>query len=292
MTELVVVTPAVLREFAPERPEGSAHKGVRGCALVIGGSVETPGAVLLAGIAALRAGAGVLQIATVESAARHLAVAVPEARVIGLEEDRGDISAACASRLADLAANADAVLVGPGIAGEEALGELLAALFAAPGQASFVIDARALAAVTPELIFECGGRVVLTPNAKEASDMLNARVDDVEADPQQSLTSLVERFGCAVTLRGGETFSTAPGAPVYCDESGSPGLGTSGSGDVLAGYLSGLLARGSTPLAASLWAVHVHAQSGQRLNSRVGALGYLARELLDEMTGVASELGA
>lgn len=122
--------------------------------------------------------------------------------------------------------------------------------------------------------------------------MLDTDVEDVQRDPTSSLAALLDRFGCAVTLRGGETFSTAPGEDVYRDESGSPGLGTSGSGDVLAGFLTGLLARGSAPLSAILWAVHVHAQSGQRLSSRIGALGYLARELLDEMTSVATELGA
>jgi ADP-dependent NAD(P)H-hydrate dehydratase len=293
MSDTVVVTPAVLRDLAPVRPEGSAHKGMRGRVLIIGGSSEMPGAALLAGIAALRAGAGVLQVATVESAAFHLATAIPEARVIGLPEGPGgEIARSAASRLVDLAGAADAVLVGPGMTDDDELAELVPALLQGASEVATVVDARALAAVTPQLLAARDGATVLTPNAKEACTMIEADVDDVQEDPLGCLRTLVSDFHCAVTLRGGETFTTAPGEPVYRDESGSPGLGTSGSGDVLTGFLTGLLARGTAPVGAAVWAVHVHAQSGQRLSSRVGPLGYLARELLDEMAAVATELGA
>lgn len=80
---LVPVTRAVARQMAPPMPDDSTHKGRRGRVLVVAGASHTPGAALLAGVAALRAGAGVLQIATAESVARQLAVAVPEARVLG-----------------------------------------------------------------------------------------------------------------------------------------------------------------------------------------------------------------
>ncbi len=122
--------------------------------------------------------------------------------------------------------------------------------------------------------------------------MLDISVDEAGADPIRTIGRLLERFGCPVSLRGGETFTAAPGGPIYREESGTPGLGTSGSGDVLTGFLTGLLARGTDPLAAMVWAVHVHAQSGLRLSGRIGELGYLARELLDEMASVATELSA
>lgn len=290
-TEPVAVTEAVARGLAPPRPQGSAHKGSRGCVLAVGGSAETPGAILLAGIAALRAGAGILQVATVRSVASHLATAVPEARVIGLDEGPGgDIAGRCAGRLVELARDADAVLIGPGVADDNALRELVAALLRDAPRTALVVDARALAVVSADLVDGRGAPVVLTPNHMEAAGLLDTDADEVEADPARALAALVDRFRCTVSLRGGETLSSAPGQPVYRDTNGSPGLGTSGSGDVLAGFLTGLIARGTPALAAAVWAVHVHARSGQRLSTRIGELGFLARELLDEMGSVAAAL--
>ena len=293
MAEPVIVTPAVLAELAPPQPEGEAHKGMRGSVLVVGGTSETPGAALLAGIAALRAGAGVLQVATAASVARALAVALPEARVIALPEtDGGDIAGCAGEQLCELATAADAVLVGPGLADEAALAELVPSLIAAGAGGFLVVDAKALDAVTPSLAADHRHRVVLTPNAKEGASLLDVEVDEVNRDLRASHGKLVARFGCTVALRAGETFAGGPGQPTYHDSSGRPGLGSSGSGDVLAGYLTGLLARGTPPLAAAVWAVHVHAQAGRRLSSRIGRLGYLARELLDELASTAAELGA
>jgi len=78
----------------------------------------------------------------------------------------------------------------------------------------------------------------------------------------------------------------------WVEEGGDTGLGTSGSGDVLAGVVSGLLARGATPEQAACWATYVHAAAGQRLAARVGRVGFLARELVDEVPRVLSELAS
>jgi ADP-dependent NAD(P)H-hydrate dehydratase len=77
---------------------------------------------------------------------------------------------------------------------------------------------------------------------------------------------------------------------MWQDGSGNPGLGTSGSGDVLAGAIGGLAARGASPDQAAVWGVHLHAEAGERLAARIGAVGYLARELLDELPQVLDQL--
>lgn len=291
MVDQIVVTPEVLAELAPPPIEGTAHKGKRGCVLVVGGTAETPGAALLAGIAALRAGAGVLQVATVASVASQLAVAIPEARVIALPETSGgDIAGHCGPQLLEHAARADAILVGPGLADESALAELVPALLDGIDGARLVVDAKGLTAITPQLARGRADRLLLTPNTSEGAQLLGVDVAEVDADARDAHQRLVELYGCVVALRGGETWSGAPGGPAYLDTSGSPGLGSSGSGDVLAGFLAGLLARGTAPVAAAVWAVHVHAQSGRRLGARIGPLGYLARELLEELASVAAEL--
>ncbi len=282
----VVVTEALLRACRPVLPEGEALKGVRGTVLVVGGALETPGAVLLAGIAALRAGAGVLQVATVRSAVPALAVALPEARVVPLDEgDKGVVGAAAAGQVGELVAECDAAVIGPGLAGFEDIGTLVeGAVLAVPKQGALVVDALGLSGLNPRLAKRCRGHLVMTPNFKEMGYLLDMPPEKVTADPAAAARLAADRFGATVALRGGQSWITEPKRPVHLDDSGIPGLGTSGSGDVLAGFLCGLLARETPPLASALWAVHVHAQAGRRLAARLGPVGFLARELLDELS--------
>src|SRR4051794_10803654 len=128
----------------PPEPDEAGDKHSRGRVLVIAGSVEVPGAALLAGLGALRAGAGVLQIATCKSNAAHLGIAMPEAMVIGCRETAsGEIDPSNAARVAELAKDADAVLLGPGLMDEVAVAELRAGLMSHAAGPVYVLDASA-----------------------------------------------------------------------------------------------------------------------------------------------------
>ena len=156
-----VITPQVLRDWPLPDPQGS--KEARGTVLVVGGSRSTPGAVLLAGVAALRAGAGRLQLAVETSTVSALSIAVPEAKVIGLPENEDDLRA--------LAADADVVAVGPGLDDIDATTRLLHLVLDATGKdTAMVLDAYALGALSnePDLLAGRSQRVVLTPNVVEA----------------------------------------------------------------------------------------------------------------------------
>ncbi len=274
-----VITPALLRDWALPVPTGG--KEARGTVLVVGGSRFTPGAVLLAGVAALRAGAGVLQLAAAESTAASLSIQVPEALVIGLPEtgdgavrgDPGDL-------LRGLVAEADVVAVGPGLTDIEATGELLRLVLDAAGrETALVLDAYALGALSqaPELLAGSGRKAVLTPNLTEARHLLGRDPgDDLDAEAVE----LAGRYDAVVSLYG---HIATPDGRAWREESGDAGLGTSGSGDVRAGLLAGLLSRGADPAQAACWAAFAHAVSGQRLVPRYGRIGFLARELLDEI---------
>ncbi|MEU0958546.1 NAD(P)H-hydrate dehydratase [Micromonospora aurantiaca] len=274
-----VITPALLRVWALPVPTGG--KEARGTVLVVGGSRFTPGAVLLAGVAALRAGAGVLQLAAAESTAASLSIQVPEALVIGLPEtgdgavrgDPGDL-------LRGLVAEADVVAVGPGLTDIEATGELLRLVLDAAGrETALVLDAYALGALShaPELLAGSGRKAVLTPNLTEARHLLGRDPgDDLDAEAVE----LAGRYDAVVSLYG---HIATPDGRAWREESGDAGLGTSGSGDVRAGLLAGLLSRGADPAQAACWAAFAHAVSGQRLVPRYGRIGFLARELLDEI---------
>ncbi|MGV9371102.1 NAD(P)H-hydrate dehydratase [Micromonospora tulbaghiae] len=274
-----VITPALLRDWALPVPTGG--KEARGTVLVVGGSRFTPGAVLLAGVAALRAGAGVLQLAAAESTAPSLSIQVPEALVIGLPEtDDGAVRGDPGDLLGGLVAEADVVAVGPGLKDIDATGELLRLVLDAAGRkTALVLDAYALGALShaPDLLVGSGRKVVLTPNLTEAQHLLGRDPgDDLDAEAVE----LAGRYDAVVSLYG---HIATPDGRAWREESGDAGLGTSGSGDVRSGLLAGLLSRGADPAQAACWAAFAHAVSGQRLVPRYGRIGFLARELLDEI---------
>jgi hydroxyethylthiazole kinase-like uncharacterized protein yjeF len=284
MSESTIVTSAVLREWSlPDVSEGG-DKNERGTIVVIGGALDTPGAVLLAGVAALRVGAGRLTLATVEANAAALAVAVPEAGVAGLPSTGGRIGAGALDAARDLLDGADAVLVGPGMRGVDETRAFVSGLLPLlPDEVTLVVDAMGLTcgAVDAAASDRLGGRVVATPNAKEAALLLG---DGADGDTAHALAA---NLRAVVTL---ESRVATPDGRRWVDGSGNSGLGTSGSGDVLAGAIAGLAARGATPEQAAVWGAHLHAEAGERLAARIGRLGYLARELLDELPRVLDEL--
>jgi len=287
-----IVTPEVLRAW--QLPDPVGDKNSRGSILVIGGSAETLGAVLLAAEAAMRAGAGKLQVATAASVAGHAAAALPEALVRGLPEtDGGAIRGDAVGRVRDLAESADAVLLGPGMIDKEQTQAFGAALLPhLTGR--LALDALALACVTedPTCVHHLDGRAVLTPNPQELALSLHVEQDVVADDPAGAAVDLAARACATVGLGGVTSWIAAPDGRLWQDQSGSAGLGVSGSGDVRAGITAGLLARGADSDQAAVWAAFVHGRVGERLASTVGRLGFLARELPAEVPRALAEISS
>jgi ADP-dependent NAD(P)H-hydrate dehydratase len=289
MAGALTVTPALLRESP--LPDADGGKEGRGRTLVVGGSAETPGGARLAAEATLRCGAGKLQVATAASVAAALAVALPEAMVRGLPETgTGAISAAGAERLDELAEGAGCVLVGPGLADIQE-SAMLAAAIVRDLDAPVVLDALALAAVTADVncVRHLAGRVVLTPNPDELAQCLKEDRGWVAESPDRAASRLAEATGAVVSVGGEIVWTAAPDGRLWRDDGGSQGLGVSGAGDVRAGLVAGLIARGADAATAALWGGHLHARAGERLTARLGPLGFLARELPAEVPGLLVE---
>ena len=273
-------------------PEPAGDKNTRGSILVIGGSAETAGAVLLAAEAAMRAGAGKLQVATAASVARLAAAALPEALVRALPEtDAGAIRADAADSVRDLVEAADAVLMGPGMTDTEQTREFVARLLP-HRDGPVALDALGLAAVTADgtCLHHLGGRAVLTPNPMELAHTLHVDEDRVEENPADATLDLAGRAKAVVGLGGVTSWVATPDGRLWRDDSGAAGLGVSGSGDVRAGITGGLLARGADPAQAAVWAAYLHGRCGERLSSSVGRLGFLARELPPEIPRAYAEI--
>jgi len=273
-------------------PEPAGDKNTRGSILVIGGSAETAGAVLLAAEAAMRAGAGKLQVATAASVARLAAAALPEALVRALPEtDAGAIRADAADSVRHLVEAADAVLMGPGMTDTEQTREFVARLLP-HRDGPVALDALGLAAVTADgtCLHHLGGRAVLTPNPMELAHTLHVDEDRVEENPADATLDLAGRAKAVVGLGGVTSWVASPDGRLWRDDSGAAGLGVSGSGDVRAGITGGLLARGADPAQAAVWAAYLHGRCGERLSSSVGRLGFLARELPPEIPRAYAEI--
>jgi len=269
----------------PEVAEDSGKED-RGRLLVVAGSRELAGAALLAGVAALRAGAGKLQIGTAQSIAAPLAVAVPEARVIGYPEtEEGCIAEQGIAPLVRWAEAAQAVAVGCGMQAGPPLRRLLDKLLGCGACCPLVLDAAVLDCLPSLAEAVCGrqGGTILLPHAGEMARLLGRDRAAVEADPLAAAREAAARFNAVALVKGGCSFVAAPDGRGFAFEGGGVGLATSGSGDVLAGLVGGLAARGADPLTATLWGVWLHGEAGRILTGRVGRLGFLAREIAGEV---------
>ncbi len=295
------VSPASLRAWPLPKPSGG--KGSRGRVVVVGGAATTPGAAMLAGLAALRVGAGVLTLGVAESVAAAVGAAVPEAGVEWLPQNAaGSVLGTAAEALARRIERAGALLVGPGLDDIDETVRLITGLVdAAGGELNFVLDAYALGAI-PQLpattLRALRGRLLVTPNRTEALLLLDrdesgsddGSAEDGSEDAHIALVSEVaERYGAVVSS---DNIIVAPGGAVWTVPAGHSGLGTSGSGDVLAGAVTGLVARSGDLAQAACWGTYLHAASGDRLAARIGALGFLARDLVAEIPLVLAELQA
>jgi len=266
----------------PVHEEGT-DKNNRGHVLAIGGSRSAPGGLLLTGEAALRAGAGKVQLATVESCALALGPALPEAGLIALGEcEDGEIDAARIASLAENLERCDSLVIGPAMTSPDRAGALLDALFGGRLDSQpVVLDAVTLHAARDrvEALRTYRGPLIVTPNPDELASLLgcdDARVAENSAECARDAARFLE----AVTVcKGGESFVAVPDGTLLRYPGGGVGLATGGSGDVLAGLIAALLARGAEPLTAAAWGVWLHGEAGRRLAASVGPIGFLAREL-------------
>ncbi|MGK9220195.1 MULTISPECIES: ADP-dependent NAD(P)H-hydrate dehydratase [unclassified Microbacterium] len=285
------VTPRLLRGWRLPDPGDSKYS--RGTVLVVGGALRSPGAAILAGTAALRVGAGRITLAVARSVAPSVGAAVPESGIVALPEtDRGSVRAEASAVLVPELDRVQAVLVGSGLDDIEVAGRLLASLAAeAPESVVFVVDAFALGALAadPDLASAVRGRLILTPSPTELGVLLDENAVDAgdAREIRRAAREAARRYGAAVATQS--LVADADGS-AWAIRAGGAGLGTSGSGDVLAGAVAGFAARGVSPARAAVWATYVHATAGDVLARGTDGVGFLAGELARRFPGVIADV--
>ena len=249
----------------------NSHKGEHGNAGILGGAPSKVGAALLAARAALRLGSGRVYLGLLDEHAPAVDMLQPELMV----RTPGQL----------LATELTALACGPGMGNSLEASALLAQ--ACSLEVPLVLDADALNLVAAEddlksMLAMRSAPTLLTPHPAEAARLLDCEVTDVQADRINTALTLAARFKACVALKGCGTIIATPDGLWFINTSGNPGLATAGSGDVLTGFVTALLAQGWPALEALLGAVHGHGAAADHLVTQgVGPLGLTAGELID-----------
>ena len=289
MSRCLTLTLAELKRH-PLPPVAEGDKNAHGRLLVIAGTRDIPGPAIITSTAALRAGAGKLTIATVSSVAPQLGMAIPEAMIIAMTQGRdGSFARSSIERLAELAAESDAVVAGPGMSPTKVATALAARLCDAG--VPLALDAALLHGLAPAARAARAARpdTILLPHAGEMSSLIGSSEQEAEANPLSCGREAARHYDAIVLAKGVESHVVTPDGSAWKYAGGGPGLGISGSGDTLAGILGGLLARGAKPLTALLWAVWLHGEAGRILSKKIGPVGFLAREISAEVPGLLAK---
>lgn len=262
----------------PRKPD--AHKGTFGHVLVIAGSWGKTGAAALAGQAALRAGAGLVTVATRPEALVPVLAHAPELMGLELVSD-GGLGPSDLNSLLEAAEGKDAVIFGPGIARGEGTATLLAN-FLEELQAPCVLDADGLNALAGHLdvLQKAKGELLLTPHPGEMSRLLGRPIPEIQSARVASARELAQTHAVTVVLKGARTVIAQPDGQVFINPTGNPGMATGGCGDVLAGMCGAFLAQGLGPEDAALTATYAHGLAGDLAVQRTGQLGLVASDLV------------
>jgi NAD(P)H-hydrate epimerase len=238
------------------------------------------GAAALVGNGALRAGAGLVRVATADAALDTVAGLAPCCTTAPLPDDGTHLTAAAADRIIALADGQDALAVGPGLGRTDGVAVVVRRLQEAV-LAPVVLDADGLNVLGDEakaVLAQGHHPVVLTPHPGEAARLLGSSVPEVQADREAAAATLAGWCDVAV-LKGAGTVVT-DGSRLYVNATGNPGMATAGSGDVLTGMLTALVAAGMEPFDAAVLAVWAHGRAGDLVADRLGPLGLTAWDLL------------
>lgn len=266
----LLVTPAwAARRLPPMRP--NAHKGQMGLVSIVAGHPGMAGAAVLAGLGALRGGAGKARLVSPDANRTILQATVPEALYV----DRDGADAA------EVAGRADALVAGPGMGTEPADADFLRAVLEC-ARCPVLLDADALTLLSrePALRELVQGPLLLTPHPGELARLLGTESGAITADPFAAATRAAERFGCAVLLKGAPSLVAAPGIATRVNVAGHAGIATGGMGDVLSGLAGALLATGVAPENAGALAL-LFAGRAAEIAGRGRAL--LPRDVLDAL---------
>lgn len=274
----------------PKR-EIHSNKGTYGKVLCVGGSEEMSGAISLAALSALRSGCGLVTCAVPNCIREVVACNVLESMHIPLFDEDGHISFAGVSQLAQRLSPFTCILIGCGIGRSEAIQELLSMLL--ESDKPLIIDADALYALKPLLVkkdYRGRKNIILTPHLKEFAYLVDKDIQDVIAYPIEAAMSFSETYPHMTLVLKSETTILVENGEIYLNVYGNNGLAKGGSGDVLAGMITGLYAQSEKTWDAARLGVFLHARAADMLLSQQTVYSIIPSDLFKKVDDVIKSL--
>lgn len=283
------ITQELVKKLLPKRPK-NGYKGTFGKILIIGGSKNFPGAPALAGMGALRVGAGLVTLALPESVYPIVASKVFEPTFIPLPEDKYGILPSALDILKSELEKFDVIVIGNGLGIGGSTVEFVQKLLSLNLKQKIVIDADGLNILSSgTLLGKLKFDGVFTPHPGEMARLTGLSVSEVQKNRANLVEMYSKKWGMCVVLKGAETLISSKGE-VFLNPFSVPALATAGTGDVLAGMIAGLLGQGLDILDASIAGVYLHALAGEVLQDEVGDAGVVASDLLNLLPNVLNHL--
>ncbi|GAU77998.1 bifunctional ADP-dependent NAD(P)H-hydrate dehydratase/NAD(P)H-hydrate epimerase [Fusibacter sp. 3D3] len=282
---LETISHEMVKQMIPKRPKNS-HKGLYGKASIIAGSFGMTGAAILCGKSALRSGVGLLKLIIPESLHAIITTSVPEAVTVPLAETRkGVFGINQVEKLVQTCDTADVIAIGPGCGQNAELNEILRHLVTLVDK-PVIIDADGLntLARNVDVLGHKKNEVVLTPHPGEMSRLTNLPLEVINLHPITTARDFAKKWKVIVVLKGARTVIALPSGQTYININGNPGMATAGSGDVLTGIITSLVAQGLSPEKAAVAGVYIHGYSGDLMVSQKGEYGLIAGDLIEGIT--------
>jgi NAD(P)H-hydrate epimerase len=274
-----------VRRIIPKRQMNS-HKGTYGKASLIAGSFGMTGAAILAAKASLRSGIGLLKLVIPESLHTIITTSVPEVVTVPLMETRrGVFGINQVEKLIQNCEGSDVVAIGPGCGQSAEMIEVIRQLITQVDK-PLVIDADGLntLAKNTELLANRVNEIVITPHPGEMSRLTGMTTEEINKNPIQTATAFAVKWQIVVVLKGARTVVALPDGSAYVNLGGNPGMATAGSGDVLTGIITSLVAQGMRIADAAIAGVFLHGYSGDIMASQKGEYGLIAGDLIEGIT--------
>lgn len=263
-----------------------SHKGTFGHLLCICGSKNMVGAPVLAGMAALRSGTGLVTMAFPESAYIPVASKLTEALMMPLPENsEGTLSAKATDKILASLHKYSAVVIGCGMGINEDTKSLLRAILAS-SKVPVIVDADGINIIAQDIsiLRSASCDVILTPHPKEMSRLCGKSVELIESDRVTIARDYAAQNRVYLVLKGANTIVAHPfSKKAYVNASGNSGLAKGGSGDVLSGLMGGFLAQGFTPLNAATAAVYIHGYTAEGVSEKMSKSGMLPGDVANEL---------
>lgn len=283
MTKPLLLTKEYVKNLLPSRPVNS-NKGTFGKVLNIAGSFNYQGAAFLSSVAALKVGAGLVTLASIENVINSLASSAPWITFLPLKDYyKKCIAADAFSDLKDVLKNYTVVSVGPGLTDSAAVGDFVDDLitFLNNSDKKMVIDADALNVIAQNTSDRLPENSVITPHPMEMSRLLGIPVEQIQDDRIAAAKLASEKFGCTVVLKGNKTVICSNSFDIFVNTTGNSALAKAGSGDVLTGMIAGFMAQGVSSVEAAILGVYLHGLCGEIASKTLTEYSVLATNQID-----------